>query len=138
MPHTCACRQAGRELQRWAPDAAEESGGLGGLEDTLGGHVEPGWDQFALNEAKFGVKTDYNEVLYTTELDLRCAGWVAHVLSWPFFCSTAVLSWLATQRGRIALVVVVVVVPGTCCRLHSVLGCRVAMSWLQGCHLITP
>lgn len=64
------CRQAGRELQRWAPEVGEELG-LGGLEDSLAGPVQPGWDQFALNEAKFGVRTDYNEELYTTELDLR-------------------------------------------------------------------
>lgn len=67
------CRQAGRELQRWAPEVGEELG-LGGLEDSLAGPVQPGWDQFALNEAKFGVRTDYNEELYTTELDLRWGG----------------------------------------------------------------
>ena len=27
------------------------------------------WDQFELNEKRFNVKSDYNEVLYTTELD---------------------------------------------------------------------
>ena len=31
------------------------------------------WDQFASNEAKFGLTTDYAEELYTTELDARWA-----------------------------------------------------------------
>lgn len=59
-----------RELQRWAPEAGEEH--LMGLEEAAG-PVERGWDQFALNEAKFGVRTDFREELYTTELDHRWA-----------------------------------------------------------------
>ena len=64
-----------RELQRWAPDEGE--GALLHLEEAVG-PVERGWDQFAVNEAKFGVRTDYAEELYTTELDPTCvlgAGW---------------------------------------------------------------
>lgn len=60
-----------RELQRWAPEAGEESLMMG-LEDSRVGPVERGWDQFALNEAKFGVKTGFREELYTTQLDPRC------------------------------------------------------------------
>jgi PAB1-binding protein PBP1 len=56
-----------RELQRWAPDDADGSQLLQ-LEDTVG-PVGRGWDQFAVNEAKFGVRTNYAEELYTTELD---------------------------------------------------------------------
>jgi len=38
------------------------------LEDNMG-REHLGWDQFALNESRFGVKTDYNEEFYTTTLD---------------------------------------------------------------------
>lgn len=56
-----------RELQRWAPDEPDDSS-FQHLEDSVG-HISRGWDQFAVNEAKFGVRTDYAEELYTTELD---------------------------------------------------------------------
>ena len=58
--------QSGRQLQRWAPDVGDE--GLMHLEDSVSSH-QRGWDQFALNEQKFGVRTDYHEELYTTTLD---------------------------------------------------------------------
>lgn len=64
-----------RELQRWAPGEAE-GGSMLHLEDSMG-PVQRGWDQFAVNEAKFGVRTDYAEELYTTELDPRWVGWAA-------------------------------------------------------------
>ncbi|KAF3765423.1 hypothetical protein M406DRAFT_216237, partial [Cryphonectria parasitica EP155] len=57
-----------RELQRW--DAGDATGnGLvdGGLEDSTDSHKP--WDQFAVNEKKFGVQSDYDENLYTTPLD---------------------------------------------------------------------
>ena len=57
---------SGRELQRWAPDVDDEH--LMHLEDSVKG-PQRGWDQFALNEQKFGVRTDYHEELYTTALD---------------------------------------------------------------------
>lgn len=60
--------QAGRELERWTPDPAEENNpSFIHLEDSVS--ASRGWDQFALNEARFGVKTDYKEELYTTALD---------------------------------------------------------------------
>lgn len=66
--------QAGRDLQRWVPDAADAA--LQGLEDGHNrnnkynrGFNNTSWDQFALNEKQFGVKTDYREDFYTTELD---------------------------------------------------------------------
>lgn len=34
-----------------------------------GGGGLGGWDQFAANEARFGVKSNYEETLYTTKLD---------------------------------------------------------------------
>lgn len=56
--------QEGRALEKWTTDGGAA---IGGLDDMDAGHR--GWDQFALNEARFGVKTDYKEELYTTELD---------------------------------------------------------------------
>ena len=51
-----------RELQRWEPStesdvdlSLESSGGV--------------WDQFEANEKRFGLKTDYDENLYTTRID---------------------------------------------------------------------
>ncbi|KAJ3325923.1 hypothetical protein HDV06_002308 [Boothiomyces sp. JEL0866] len=51
-----------RELEKWEPS--------GDIELTMDahGHDEP-WDQFAVNEKKFGVSTDFNEDMYTTVLD---------------------------------------------------------------------
>jgi hypothetical protein len=66
--------QVGRDLQRWVPDAADAA--LHGLEEGHNknnkysrGSNNTSWDQFALNEKQFGVKTDYREEFYTTELD---------------------------------------------------------------------
>lgn len=64
----------GRLLQKWADDAESLS-----IEDEAafadmgsgsgGGGSSKGWDQFAANEARFGVKSNYEETLYTTKLD---------------------------------------------------------------------
>ncbi|KFH46789.1 hypothetical protein ACRE_024530 [Hapsidospora chrysogenum ATCC 11550] len=53
-----------RPLQPWVPDAS----------DTIDGSLEksasPGsWDQFAANERLFGLKTDYDENIYTTAIN---------------------------------------------------------------------
>ena len=50
------------------------SNGIGGLaldESTNNGKRSTGgaWDQFAANERMYGLKTDYNEEIYTTKLD---------------------------------------------------------------------
>jgi hypothetical protein len=70
---------AGRELQPFA-FGGEGSGSLGGLED--GGEKQGGrggegkgsggraWDQFAANEALFGVRAGFPEAAYTTTLNL--------------------------------------------------------------------
>lgn len=53
-----------RELRRWEPshdDPVSMS-----LEDSSS---SAGWDQFAVNEKLFGVKTDFDENIYTTKLD---------------------------------------------------------------------
>lgn len=62
---------AGRELQKWVPDAEgmaleDLSLGRGGMGDNSGGG---GWDQFATNQSMYGVKSTYDENLYTTKLD---------------------------------------------------------------------
>ncbi|KAL8859539.1 MAG: hypothetical protein Q9178_003938 [Gyalolechia marmorata] len=51
-----------RNLQRWEPSAATE------VEMSLEG---PGgsWDQFQANEQRFGLKSDYDEGIYTTSID---------------------------------------------------------------------
>ncbi|TNY23610.1 hypothetical protein DMC30DRAFT_388987 [Rhodotorula diobovata] len=81
-----------RQLQAWgAGDATDDSGWgaatgddalEGGLEDDLrrsgrggggggggAGAGGKGWDQFAANERRFGLKTDYDDEIYTTKLD---------------------------------------------------------------------
>ncbi|KKF94727.1 putative protein C21B10.03c [Ceratocystis platani] len=58
-----------RTLQRWKP---EGDGSLeGSLESTSNNANNNGrsWDQFAVNEKLFGLKTDYDENMYTTSID---------------------------------------------------------------------
>ncbi|KAG0652544.1 PAB1-binding 1 [Hyphodiscus hymeniophilus] len=59
----------GRTLQRWQPDGpADLDGSLesGSMRSSAGGGT---WDQFAENERRFGLKTDYDENIYTTSID---------------------------------------------------------------------
>ena len=58
----------GRTLQKWQPDGpAEIDNSLeSGSMRSSGGAV---WDQFAENERRFGIKTDYDENIYTTTID---------------------------------------------------------------------
>lgn len=51
-----------RNLQRWEPSA--ESDVDLSLEQSDGA-----WDQFQANEQKFGLRTDYDENIYTTRID---------------------------------------------------------------------
>ncbi|AEO71777.1 uncharacterized protein THITE_2124615 [Thermothielavioides terrestris NRRL 8126] len=53
-----------RTLKAWVPDAGYEVDGS--LEKS--GNAGP-WDQFAENERLFGLKTDYDENIYTTAID---------------------------------------------------------------------
>ncbi|WFD36835.1 poly(A)-binding protein binding protein [Malassezia cuniculi] len=55
----------GRALQRW-DDNSTPLPTNGGLEETTSAG---GWDQFAANEAQFGIKSNYEETIYTTKLD---------------------------------------------------------------------
>lgn len=45
----------GRELKRWQP-SADDAPLEGGLEDSRGG----AWDQFGVNQHKFGVQTSFD------------------------------------------------------------------------------
>jgi PAB1-binding protein PBP1 len=61
-----------RELQQWQPgaDGPNASGGGQPEDDTFGpGTNRTHWDQFAANEKLFGVKTQFDENVYTTKLD---------------------------------------------------------------------
>ncbi|ROT43371.1 hypothetical protein SODALDRAFT_37602 [Sodiomyces alkalinus F11] len=55
---------AERTLTPWVPDSTADVDG--GLESSNNhGH----WDQFAENERRFGIRTDYDENIYTTAID---------------------------------------------------------------------
>lgn len=54
----------GRDLQRWEPDTPDVDASLS-LEKSAG----TTWDQFSTNERLFGLKTDYDETIYTTAID---------------------------------------------------------------------
>jgi PAB1-binding protein PBP1 len=72
-----------RELQAWADDSAGLDLSPGGANNSPGATIGHGddltfgnganrsgnWDQFATNEKLFGVKTGFDENLYTTKLD---------------------------------------------------------------------
>lgn len=60
-----------RELQRWVPD---DDGTQTGLDDETFGDLgsssgSGAWDQFKVNEEKFGVESSYDEHLYTTRIN---------------------------------------------------------------------
>lgn len=56
-----------RELERWVPD--EDIPQCPELENIFDGHWNRSWDQFETNEALFGVKSTFDEELYTTKLE---------------------------------------------------------------------
>jgi hypothetical protein len=55
-----------RELHRWLPETED-------LPSLSTSDSSTQWDQFATNEKLFGLKTDFNEELYTTKLDRNSA-----------------------------------------------------------------
>ncbi|EPR64318.1 LsmAD domain-containing protein [Toxoplasma gondii GAB2-2007-GAL-DOM2] len=66
-----------RELQKWVGDGSRGEDTFGALEPAGGagarrvnGGTASDWDQFAVNEQRFGVRSSYKEELYTTKLDL--------------------------------------------------------------------
>lgn len=66
-------------LQKWGDAFGDGDGGLEDGNQFVGPQVNRimtdrssgsgSWDQFAANEARFGLKSNYNEDLYTTKLD---------------------------------------------------------------------
>lgn len=63
-----------RELTAWTSDAPNPAPGVTfgthGDDATFGpGAANGSWDQFATNEKLFGVKTSFDEEVYTTKLD---------------------------------------------------------------------
>lgn len=63
-----------RELKPWQPDAPEDVDGS--LEQSSDNRP---WDQFAVNEEKFGLKTDYDENIYTTAIDRSAPSYKARM-----------------------------------------------------------
>ncbi|PIA27735.1 hypothetical protein AQUCO_07600117v1 [Aquilegia coerulea] len=59
--------EAERELGRWAPD--EDDPQCPELENIFDGPWNRHWDQFETNAALFGVKSTFDEELYTTKLE---------------------------------------------------------------------
>ncbi|KAL0354496.1 UNVERIFIED_CONTAM: Polyadenylate-binding protein-interacting protein 3 [Sesamum radiatum] len=59
--------EVGRELEHWVPD--ENDPGCPELDNIFDGPWNRGWDQFEVNETLFGVKSTFNEELYTTKLE---------------------------------------------------------------------
>ncbi|ODV97306.1 hypothetical protein PACTADRAFT_49039 [Pachysolen tannophilus NRRL Y-2460] len=58
-----------RELLKWVPEEDSSSTTFGGLEDeTLKNSNSSSWDQFAVNEKKFGITSSFDEELYTTKI----------------------------------------------------------------------
>ncbi|WFD29810.1 poly(A)-binding protein binding protein [Malassezia sp. CBS 17886] len=67
-----SARGDGRTLQRWEGEdggalAAQEDAGA--LDEARRRHATGSWDQFAANETRFGVTSNYEETMYTTKLD---------------------------------------------------------------------
>ncbi|OAD70288.1 hypothetical protein PHYBLDRAFT_188077 [Phycomyces blakesleeanus NRRL 1555(-)] len=63
-----------RELHRWNPEV--QGSALESLEDMDASANNAGsWDQFAANEKLFGLKTDFDEEIYTTRLDRSAPGY---------------------------------------------------------------
>lgn len=58
--------QGERELQRWVPDASVPDASL---EPKTNQSNSGAWNQFEANEKLFGLKTDYDENIYTTTID---------------------------------------------------------------------
>ncbi|GAA0149728.1 RNA metabolism protein [Lithospermum erythrorhizon] len=56
-----------RELERWVPD--DDVPECPELENIFDGSWHRGWDQFEVNKTLFGVKSTFDEELYTTRLE---------------------------------------------------------------------
>ena len=59
-----------RNLQRWEPSTDMDVDlSLEGVSNGISGSATGGWDQFEANARMYGVKTSYDEDLYTTSID---------------------------------------------------------------------
>ena len=58
-----------RSLQRWEPSAGAGEPIAGAGDDLSLQQSEGPWDQFQANEQKFGLKSDYDENIYTIPID---------------------------------------------------------------------
>ena len=91
-----------RELQRWAPPegvAPESPAVKPSAADAAS------WDQFAANERLFGLKTDFDEEMYTTKLDrsaehIRMREADAERLAREIMSSPASSVHLSEERGK--------------------------------------
>ncbi|KAH8590325.1 hypothetical protein B0O99DRAFT_483889, partial [Bisporella sp. PMI_857] len=61
--------QGERPLQRWVPDAQGDVDGSLESSNIKSTSSTGGWDQFAENEKRFGLTTDYRDEIYTTAID---------------------------------------------------------------------
>ena len=52
-----------RTLKPWDPSADSS------VDASLNANGDAAWDQFEANERLYGVKTDYDEAMYTTSID---------------------------------------------------------------------
>ena len=97
-----------RQLERWTPDNSVPDSPSSW---TPGSGSSQNWDQFQTNEKLFGVKTTFDEEIYTTKLDktsefykqnesraAKLASEISKVSLYPFFhflsifCSDCVMS----------------------------------------------
>ncbi|KAL8466283.1 hypothetical protein ACS0TY_035412 [Phlomoides rotata] len=73
MTDSCISRSGhvdgGRELERWVPDENDLGCRCPELENIFDVPWNRGWDQFEVNETLFGVKSTFDEDLYTTKLE---------------------------------------------------------------------
>jgi PAB1-binding protein PBP1 len=88
-----------RNLQRWEPSADTDVNHS--LESTGGA---TGWDQFSTNEQLFGVKSDYDESIYTTTINRNDPQYAeraarAEILAREIESSSALNAHIREERG---------------------------------------
>ncbi|KAI9760308.1 MAG: Bud site selection protein 6 [Chaenotheca gracillima] len=96
-----------RTLKRWEPSSGPDADMN---TDTFGETAAQGsgrpWDQFAENEKKFGVKSDYDENIYTTTIDrsnplYKQRAAAAERIAREIESGTAMNSHVAEERGLV-------------------------------------
>ena len=92
--------QREKNLQKWeAPAGSVAEGGL-----ESGNETSAGWDQFKANERLFGLKTDYDENIYTTTINRNDPQYLqkereASRLAQEIVASTSTNSHIREERG---------------------------------------